>query len=119
MRIDVNMAIFRPARVTDLSQIHRVYYENETRGVSNPPPPEEDSPDLRHIFQTGTMYVAEQNDCILAYGAAITRGRVTYLTDLFVRPDQQSSHFGKSILQHVLPPQNNEHIRCTMSSTDP
>ena len=72
---------------------------------------------LRHIFETGTMYVAAQDDHILAFAGAITRGPVTFLTDLFVQPRIQSGGLGKALLQHVLP--NEQPIYCTMSSTDP
>jgi hypothetical protein len=63
------------------------------------------------------MYVAEQDGRILAFAAAITRSNITFLTDLFVRPDQQSSQLGKTLLHYVLP--QDERIHCTMSSTDP
>ncbi len=61
--------------------------------------------------------MAEQDGDILAFAASITRGSVTFLTDLFVRPDQQSSRLGQALLAHVMP-QNNT-IHCTFSSNDP
>jgi GNAT superfamily N-acetyltransferase len=111
------MPIFRQAQETDLAQAYHVFYQNEIINTPAPPAPGEIPPTLRHILRTGTMYVAEQDDHILAFASAITRDHVTFLTDMFVRPNQQSSQLGKTLLQHVLP--HNEHIRCTMSSTDP
>jgi GNAT superfamily N-acetyltransferase len=111
------MTIFRPAQETDLAQAYDVYYQNEIIYTPAPPAPGEIPSTLRHILRTGTMYVAEQDGHILAFASAITRDHVTFLTDMFVRPDQQSSQLGKTLLQYVLP--HNENIRCTMSSTDP
>ncbi len=111
------MTIFRPAQATDLAQAYEVFYENETANTPDLPPSSEIPSYLRHVLQTGTMYVAERDGHILGFAAAITRDRVTFLTDLFVRPDQQSSQLGRTLLQHVLP--QNGQIRCTMSSTDP
>jgi GNAT superfamily N-acetyltransferase len=110
------MVIFRPAQEVDLAQMHEVVYLNDTLGIANPPPLDDTPSVLLHIFRTGTSYVAEQESHILAFAAAITRGEITYLTDLFVRPEQQSSQLGRILLSHVLPQDNL--IHCTMSSTD-
>jgi ribosomal protein S18 acetylase RimI-like enzyme len=111
------MIIIRSAREHDLVQMHQVFYQNEVQGVKSPPPPGDVPSVLRHILQTGTIYVAEQEGQILAYAGAITRGPIIYLTDLFVHPMTQSAGLGKTLLQHVLP--LDELIHCTMSSTDP
>ncbi len=111
------MTTFRPAQEADLAQAYDVYYQNEILDTPDPPAPGDTPSVLRHILRTGTMYVAEQNGHILAFASAITRGNITFLTDMFVRPAQQSTQLGKTLLQHVMP--HNEHIRCTMSSTDP
>jgi GNAT superfamily N-acetyltransferase len=117
MKADSTMTIFRPAQETDLAQAYNIFYQNEIISTSTPPAPGNVPSTLRHILRTGTMYVAEQDDHILAFASAITRDHVTFLTDMFVRPDQQSSQLGKTLLQRVLP--HNEYIRCTMSSADP
>ena len=52
---------------------------------------------LRHVFETGTMFVAEQDGEVLAFAGAITRGPVTYLTDLFDHPQTQSGDVGKTV----------------------
>ena len=113
------MMSFRAARASDLASMYLVYYLSEvgeTEGVDTAPPliaP----PVLRHVFETGRMYVAEQDGQILAFAGAITRGPVTFLTDLFVHPRTQSGGLGKTLLSHVLP--QDQGVRCTMSSTDP
>ena len=111
------MINFRPAHETDLRAMYEVFYQNEIRDSSNPPPMGNTPAYLHHILQTGMMYVAEQDGDVLAFSGAITRGSVTYLTDLFVRPTQQSNHLGKTLLRAVLP--QNALIRCTESSSDP
>ena len=110
------MTIFRPATTNDLAASSYVYYLNEIQGLQKPPP-QAMSPVLQHIFETGTVYVAEQDGHIIGYAGAIQRGAIAYLTDLFVKPETQSAHIGKTLLQHVLP--QNGSVRCTMSSTDP
>jgi hypothetical protein len=112
------MVTFRPARAEDLVQASEVVYENEIRNDPAPPAFPGGSPMLQHIFQTGTVHVAEENGRILAFAASITRDKATFLTDLFVRPDQQSSRLGQTLLQQVMPV-TEDGIRCTMSSTDP
>ena len=44
---------------------------------------------LRHVFETSTMFVAEQDGEVLAFAGAITRGPGTYLTDLFGRSEER------------------------------
>src|SRR5260370_20489379 len=98
------MMIFRPAKESDLAAMYFVYYLNEVSEAEAmaATPPQSVPAILRHIFETGTMYVAEDDDTILAFAGAITRGSVTFLTDLFVRPKIQSGGVGKSAVQHVL-----------------
>lgn len=111
--------IFRAARESDLASMYAVYYLNEVseaEGVAALPSQAVPAT-LRHVFESGTMYVAEQDGDILAFAGSITRGPITFLTDLFVRPKTQSGGLGKTLLQHVLP--SEQPIHCTMSSTDP
>ncbi len=113
------MITFRPACENDLAQAFEVFYENEVRGEPPPLSLSENAPTtLEHILRTGTVYVAEDNRRILAFAAAITRDRVTFLTDLFVRPDQQSSRLGQRLLHYVMP-SSTDGVYCTLSSIDP
>lgn len=111
------MVNFRPAREHDLRAMYEVFYQNEVLDSLNPPLMGNTPSYLHHILQTGTMYVAEQDGEVLAFAGAITRGTVTFLTDLFVRPTLQSNNLGKTLLRAVLP--QNTPIRCTDSSGDP
>ena len=60
------MITIRSAHEHDLVQMHQVFYQNEMQGVSSPPPPGDVASALRHILQTGTISVAEQEGQILA-----------------------------------------------------
>lgn len=114
--------IVRAAGAGDLASMYLVYYLNEVSEVEaeriSASPPETVPATLRHVFETGTMALAEQDGQVLAFAGAITRGEVTFLADLFVRPQTQSGGLGKALLQEVLPHEPSV-ISCTMSSTDP
>ena len=111
------MVIFRQARGNDLLQAYAVYYANSEHDEPDAAPLPTTAPStLAHILRTGSLYVAEEQGNILAFAGAITRDEITFLTDLFVLPDQQSARLGQTLLQHVLP---TDGIRCTLSSTDP
>lgn len=73
---------------------------------------------LRHILNTGVLYIVEEQGRIIGYSGAITRGDITFLTDLFVLPSNQSSSLGKTLLEYAMPAGDGR-IHCTMSSTDP
>src|SRR5579859_7591141 len=111
------MTIFRPAHETDLRAVYEVFYQNEVLDSPHPPSPGDVPSYLRHVLQTGTLYVAEQDGKVLAYAGAITRGNITFLTDLFVWPGHQSGQLGKTLLHSVLP--QDDLVHCTMSSSDP
>src|SRR5260370_14981682 len=111
------MAIFRPAREADLRPMYDVWYQTEVLDSPHPPPAGDIPSYLRHVLETGTMYVAEQDGEMLAFAGAITRGSIAFLTDLFVRPAQQSARLGKTLLHAVFPQDDLTH--CTMSSSDP
>ncbi len=111
------MTIFRPAHETDLRAVYEVFYQNEVLDSPHPPSPGDIPSYLRHVLQTGMMYVAEQDERVLAFAGAITRGNITFLTDLFVWPAHQSGQLGKTLLHSVLP--QDDRVHCTMSSSDP
>lgn len=111
------MTIFRPAHETDLRPAYEVFYQNEVLDSPHPPSPGDVPSYLRHVFQTGTIYVAEHDGKVLAFAGAITRANITFLTDLFVQPAHQSDQLGKTLLHSVLP--QDDLVHCTMSSSDP
>src|SRR5271165_1715441 len=100
------MAIsIRPAQESDLASVHDVWYETETVPESLEPSPGPGSlpPHLRHVLQTGTLLVSEQDSTVVAFAGAITRAGIRYLTDLFVRPLRQSAQLGHTLLRAALP----------------
>jgi len=111
------MTIFRPAHEADLRGAYEVFYRNEVGDSPHPPPLGDIPPHLRHVLHTGTIYVAEQDGKVLAFAGAITRGNITFLTDLFVLPTQQSSQLGKTLLHGILP--QDDLVHCTAASSDP
>ncbi len=111
------MTIIRPAQESELEQVYDVFYQNEIRDHPQPPVPGQPPAYLRHVLQTGTLAVAEQDGAIVAYAGAITRGAISFLTDLFVHPAHQSGQLGKTLLHTVLPQDGLTHF--TVSSSDP
>jgi len=111
------MTIFRPAYESDLKAMYEVFYQNEIRDSPDLRPPRHIPPYMRHVLQTGTLSVAEQDGEIIAFAGAITREKITFLTDLFVLPAHQSKQLGKTLLQSVLP--QDHLIHCTIGSPDP
>jgi acetyltransferase (GNAT) family protein len=111
------MTNFRSALEADLGAAWDVFYQNEVLDNPHLPLPGDIPPYLQHVLQTGTLYVAEREGKILAFAGAITRGNISFLTDLFVWPDQQSGQLGKTLLRSVLP--QDDLVHCTMSSSDP
>jgi GNAT superfamily N-acetyltransferase len=109
--------MLRPAQEGDLAQVYEVFYQNEILGHPNPPARGDMSAYLRHVLHTGTLVVAEQDDAIVGYAGAITRGAITFLTDLFVLPAHQSGQLGKALLQAAMPQDGLTHF--TVSSSDP
>lgn len=107
---------FRPAREADLEPMYDVFYQNEIREEENPPASGAVPPYLPHVLRSGKLVVAEQDGKILGYTGAITRDNITYLTDLFVRPDVQSGRIGQRLLELAMPQDGLVH--CTASSTD-
>src|SRR6266851_5599336 len=76
----------RAASERDLAAMYAVYYLNEVGADENIPPlsPQNVPAVLRHVFETGTMSVAEQDGRVLAFAGAITRGPEPLATDLEV-----------------------------------
>ena len=111
------MTNFRQANEAELLSVFEVLYQNELLDNPDLPLPVDIPPYLSHVLQTGTLYVAEEDGRILAFAGAITRGNISFLTDLFVLPSSQSGKLGKTLLQTVLP--QDELIHCTLSSSDP
>ena len=111
------MEVFRSANEAELRSVYEVFYQNELLDNPHLPLPGDIPPYLSHVLQTGTLFVAEKDGKIPAFAGAITRGNISFLTDLFVLPSYQSGQLGKTLLRCVLP--QDDLIHCTMSSSDP
>src|SRR5712692_9923835 len=111
------MEVFRSANEVELRSVYEVFYQNELLDNPHLPLPGNIPPYLSHVLQTGTLFVAEKDGKILAFAGAITRGNISFLTDLFVLPSYQSGQLGKTLLRSVLP--QDDLVHCTMSSSDP
>ncbi len=110
-----NTIRFRAAREADLETINEIFYQNEVTGRDNPPALSAVQT-YPHILQAGKMVVAEQDGKVLGYAGAITRSKITFLTDLFVRLGLQSGQIGQRLLELAVP--QDGLIHCTASSTD-
>lgn len=71
---------------------------------------------LPHLLETGRVIVAERAGTIVGFAGLATRGAVSFLSDLFVRPDAQSGALGSALLRAILPATG---VRCTCSTSDP
>lgn len=105
----------RDAVPDELAAVFDVFYEHAFHDQRDPPPariPEY----LGHVARTGRIVVADDAGRISGFAGLITRGEVSFLTDLFVRPSAQSASIGRALLGAILPA---EGVRCTCSTADP
>jgi hypothetical protein len=110
----------RQAQESDLAAVYDVWYRTDVASEDPADPPERGPVPayLRHVLETGKLLVAERNGIIVGFAGAVTRGRVSFLTDLFVDPLHQSGSLGRTLLQAALP-DGDSLIHCTLSSSDP
>lgn len=107
----------RPATEADLPAVNAVYYDTEVGDEREEgAPPRRELACYPHELHTGRMFVAERAGRVIGFTSAITRSDVTYLTELFVRPEAQEQGLGHALLRAVLPEDGG--IRCTMASSD-
>ncbi|HZR98193.1 MAG TPA: GNAT family N-acetyltransferase [Chloroflexota bacterium] len=107
----------RAAVAADLELIAEIFYDNQFpddwgrtagRGI----------PSLyQHELETGELYVAARGEEVVGFAGLIQRGRLAFLSDLFVRPTYQSSGIGARLLRQLLPRAGC--LCCTLSSADP
>ena len=72
---------------------------------------------LRHDVEAGDMFVAERGGVVVGFATSFARDGVRFLSNLFVRPEEQSSGIGGQLLAAAMP--QNGLANCTMSSKDP
>jgi len=105
----------RDALPNELAAAFAIFRDYEFH--DGPAPAFPDIPDFfPHVARTGRVLVATGGARIVGYAGAITRGEVTFLTDLFVRPASQSGSIGRALLTAILPVTG---MRSTCSTADP
>jgi hypothetical protein len=70
---------------------------------------------LDHELRHGRLVVGEEDDRIVAYGAALERSGIDYLADLFVLPPHLGRGAGRAILGELFPQRGD---RYTFASSD-
>jgi GNAT superfamily N-acetyltransferase len=105
----------RRATAADLPAINAIFYDEETRGALNPPA-HSPLPYFAHVLASGETYIAERQRIVIGFASRILRGDVAFLTDLFVRPHEQSSGIGATLLRAALP--DDASHRCTYAASD-
>lgn len=105
----------RDAAPDELAAAFAIFHDYEFH--DDPAPPPFVIPDFfPYVARTGRVLVAADGARIVGYAGAITRGDVTHLTDLFVRPAVQSGSIGRALLAAILPDTG---TCCTCSTADP
>jgi GNAT superfamily N-acetyltransferase len=106
----------RPAAEADLLDCHRVWRDalNAYQARMGIPPMPEDNPGLRrlhrhaHATDPSRFMVAERRgpqggSRVIAFGSAMERGPMWFLSMLFVEPREQARGLGRALLEQLLP----------------
>lgn len=107
----------RAATADDLPACHAVWLATEHPVPAGPRDTAAVLPLHEHELNTGRLVVATLGRQVVGFGATLTRSRVAYLADLFVRPEVQGRGIGRRLLHALLDDQDGP--RFTMASTDP
>jgi GNAT superfamily N-acetyltransferase len=107
---------FRPAAEADLLDCHRVWRDalDAYQAPMGIPPMPEDNPGLRRLhrhahatdpdrFMVADRRVAGGGTRVVAFGSALERGPMWFLSMLFVEPSEQARGLGRALLEHLLP----------------
>jgi ribosomal protein S18 acetylase RimI-like enzyme len=111
--------VIRPVTYDDLGAVADVWYRCEIEATSplDRLPKPLSQPHFHHVLSSGEMYVAVLDGAVVGFSGSLVRGRVRFLTDLFVRPDRQGRGLGGALLQRAMPVDGL--IHATLSSQDP
>jgi len=116
----------RPATSADLAACEQIWRAglNGYLGPMGLPDVGADNPGLRrlhaHTLATdpSRFWVAtEERGRAVAFGAAVQRGRVWFLSMLFVEPDVQARGVGRAILHRILPSTTDGIVLATVTDT--
>jgi GNAT superfamily N-acetyltransferase len=107
-------ASIRPARRDDLAAVRTILASHGNDG----PIVHGDivGPYLAHLLDHGRALVAESNETVVGFAAAIDAGRGWHLADLFVRVDRLGQGIGRPLLDAVF---DGVQDRTTYASEDP
>ncbi len=102
---------YRPATPDDLAACERIWVVgiNDYLRPMNLPAVPDDNPGLRrlhaHTLATDPerFWVAARGDRVVAFGSAVERGRLWFLSMLFVEPAEQGGGVGRELLRRMLP----------------
>ena len=113
---DASGVVIRRATEADLLDCHRIWRDalDGYLGPLNVPKLPEDNPGVRrlhaHALATdpGRFLVAEATDAagaarVVAFGSAVDRGPLWFLSMLFVEPGEQARGLGRALLERLLP----------------
>jgi GNAT superfamily N-acetyltransferase len=106
----------RPAAEADLLDCHRVWRDaiDAYQARMGIPPMPEDNPGLRRLhrharatdparFMVADRRVAGGGTRVVAFGSAMERGPLWFLSMLFVEPREQARGLGRALLEQLLP----------------
>jgi GNAT superfamily N-acetyltransferase len=111
------MFTIRVATMADVPSIHQCWLDTDfTPEEQIPVKPLGVAPWFPNLVEHGRMLVAESGDEIIGFAATVTRGRMQYLSECFVRPDWQSKGVTKQLLDALY--EDPTLIRCTLASSD-
>lgn len=123
---DVTDALqFRRATPDDLPDCERIWRDgiNDYLRPMNQPEVPDDNPGLRrlhaHTLDTDPdrFWVATRGGRVVAFGSAVERGPLWFLSMLFVEPGEQGQGVGRAILSRILPPAVDGRILATATDS--
>jgi GNAT superfamily N-acetyltransferase len=115
----------RPATTADLPDCERIWREglNGYLGPMGIPDVPLDNPGLRrlhaHTLATDPerFWVAERGGRVIAFGSAVERSALWFLSMLFVEPAEQGRRIGQSLLERMLPRPGDGHALATATDS--
>jgi GNAT superfamily N-acetyltransferase len=121
---------FRPALEVDLPECHRVWREaiDAYQARMAFPPMPEDNPGLRRLHRhalatdPSRFMVAERRTVggahrVVAFGSALERGNLWFLSMLFVEPGEQARGLGRALLERLLPADRRDRVLATCTDS--